>query len=83
MIEVNAFKETWLDQDRSFLYWDELTIKTGIIIILLRLNKYNKASLMGTLIHLVCQMNLIEIVIEIVFERYSHIGTVLIELKAL
>ena len=38
---------------------------------------------MGTLIHLVIQMNLIEIVIEIVIEKYRHIGTVLIELKAL
>ena len=39
---------------------------------------------MGTLIHIVIQMNLIEIVIEmVVIERYRHIGTVLIELKAL
>ena len=75
MIEVNIFKEASpVDQDRSFLYWNELTINTGIIIILVRLNKYNNGSLMGTLIHLVIQMNLIEVVIEIVIERYRHIG---------
>lgn len=75
MIEVNIFKEASpVDQDRSFLYWNELTINTGIIIILVRPNKYNNGSLMGTLIHLVIQMNLIEVVIEIVIERYRHIG---------
>ena len=40
MVEVNIFKETLpVDQDRSFLYWNELTLNAGIIIILLRLNK--------------------------------------------
>ena len=73
--EVNIFKETSpVDQDRSFLYWNELDINTRLILILVTSNKYNKDSLVGTLIHLAIQMNLIETVIKIVIERYKHIG---------
>ena len=48
------------------------------MITLVRLNKYDKTSLMGTLIHLVIQINLL-----LVIERYRQSETVLIELKAL
>ena len=58
--EVNIFKQiSPIDQDRSFLYWNELDINTRLILILVTSNKYNKDSLVGTLIHLAIAILLI------------------------